>query len=117
MKWTTPDAKAILWTVVPTDTTNILWSKYFSEKILHRNIIDTVVSPGYCHSLALFDGSVSFQCIAVAVHDSFGWSWSQQVVVRRDTDIILMPLGSRVLQPLSSTDCQVCCWCWDRLVF
>lgn len=95
-------AKATVWTLAPTeDAASIAMVSYFSGKLLHQHIVDSVVSPDCCRMLSLLDVSVYFQCVAVATIDCFGWSCSEQVYVTQETEVILVPTSSRVLQPVS----------------
>ncbi|GJQ11888.1 hypothetical protein GpartN1_g3679.t1 [Galdieria partita] len=101
-----PIAKASVWTFVPKDGASILLSKYISEEILHQNIVNDIISPGCYRSLSLFDSCVFYQCIAVT-SSSFGWSFSEKMYITQETQVILIPIESRVLQPSDDDPCEL----------
>ncbi|EME25951.1 Protein SAV [Galdieria sulphuraria] len=100
-------AKATVWTLIPVDYASIILSKYFSEEILHKNIVDNIISPGCYRSLSLFDSCISYQCIAVVTKGSLGWSFSEKVLVTQETQVILIPIGCRVLYPSDDDPCEL----------
>eukprot|EP00871_Galdieria_phlegrea_P000120 jgi/Galph1/1108/GphlegSOOS_G5796.1 len=91
-------AVTVLWKTVPSAST-IFHYKYLSESIIHNEVVNKVVHPGFQCSVVLPNGHVTAECVCMQLAHSSLWmaDCDTLALITEDTKMVLITLGCSIL--------------------